>query len=468
MSSSQAKLWGWGRLPAPGREVRSEHLATLCRNVPLTRGLGRSYGDASLPPAERPTAAGSALADRILEFDPQSGRLRAEAGLSLATLRRLFIERGWFIPVSPGTQFVTLGGLVAADVHGKNHHHAGSIGRHVRSLRMLVADGREVVASRGENADLFRATLGGMGLTGHILEVELGLERIPSPWILQESRRFDSLEPLVAALREASAAWPFTVAWIDLMARGSKAGRGVLFCGRWATAEEAPDERPREITRRRVFFTAPNALLNVPFMRLYNALQFRRRSADARTTIVHPERYFYPLDDIEDWNRLYGRRGFIQYQCLLPAAALTTGGIAPLDSLLARMRELGGKPFLTVLKDFGEAGEGLLSFPAPGLTICLDFPVGPGTQELVDGLNDCVLAAGGRVYLAKDAFTRPEHFRRMEPRLSEFDRVKRRWDPEGRLDSRQWQRLRGTAPVSLPELGEERRELAPVGGGAGL
>ncbi len=459
-------LWGWGRLPAPGREVRSEHLAALCRDLPLTRGLGRSYGDASLPPAEQPTVAGCSLADRILGFDPESGRLRAEAGLSLVTLRRLYIERGWFIPVSPGTQFVTLGGMVAADVHGKNHHHAGSLGRHVRSLRMLVADGREVVASREENADLFRATLGGMGLTGHILEVELDLERIPSPWILQESRRFETLEPLVAALREASGEWPFTVAWIDLIARGAKAGRGVLFCGRWATAEEAPRKSPQEVTRRRVPFTAPEALLNVPFMRAYNALQFRRRSATARTEIAHPERYFYPLDDIEDWNRLYGKRGFIQYQCLLPAAALTTDGIAPLKGLLARMRELGGKPFLTVLKDFGEAGEGLLSFPAPGLTLCLDFPVGPGTQELVDGLNECVLAAGGRVYLAKDAFTRPEHFRRMEPRLAEFDRVKRRWDPEGRIDSRQWQRLRGTASATVSELGVERRELATAGRGA--
>ena len=457
-------LCGWGRLPAPGREIRSENLARSCRDVPLTRGLGRSYGDASLPPPGRPVVAGSALADRILAFDAASGRLRAEAGLAISEILRVFLPRGWFVPVSPGTQFVTLGGAVAADVHGKNHHSAGTLGRHVTALRMLVADGREVVASRRENTDLFQATLGGMGLTGHILEEELDLERIPTPWILQESRRVGSLEALVRDLRAASAEWPFTVAWVDLAARPERSGRGVLFCGRWASVEEAPAESPRPLGRFRVPFTAPDVLLNAPAMRLYGALQYRKRSREPRTEIVHPERFFYPLDGIDGWNRLYGPRGFIQYQCLLPQAA----GMGAVDQLLGRLRETGEVPFLTVVKDFGAEGEGLLSFPGPGLTLSLDFPVGPGTQRLVDALNACVLAAGGRIYLAKDAFSRPEHFRRMEPRLTDFERIKRRWDPEGRIDSRQWQRLRGALPgESRVTVENGAVELEPAAAGEG-
>ncbi|MEM7355563.1 MAG: FAD-binding protein, partial [Acidobacteriota bacterium] len=221
MSSSNGTLSGWGRLPGPGREVVSEDLAAAAAGAALTRGLGRSYGDSSLPPADRPVAAGSRLADRLLAFDAESGLLRAEAGFSLGELNRIFWPRGFSAPVATGTQYVTLGGMVAADVHGKNHHVAGTFGTHVRRLKMLLADGRSVWCSRdGKHRELFLATLGGMGLTGHILEVEVALARIPSPWIWSESERIADLDQFITKLREAAQSWPFTMGWIDCLKRG--------------------------------------------------------------------------------------------------------------------------------------------------------------------------------------------------------------------------------------------------------
>ena len=248
----------------------------MARGRPLTRGLGRSYGDASLPPAGALEVAGSALADRLLAFDPESGVLRAEAGLSLREILRLFLPRGFWPPASPGTAFVTLGGMVAADVHGKSHHRDGSFGRHVRALRLLLADGRIVDCDRATQPELFRATLGGMGLTGHILEVELTLQRVPSAWIVEERRRYDGLDELLAALRAAAADWPYTVAWIDTLTPGKALGRGILFAGRWAEAGEAPLFPPPPRPRRRFPLRSAGV---VPVAVRGAAVQRRRSSA---------------------------------------------------------------------------------------------------------------------------------------------------------------------------------------------
>ncbi len=449
-------LSGWGRLPVPGREVCSEDLPTLARRSVLTRGLGRAYGDSALPPPGTLEVAGSRLADRILAFDPTTGLLRAEAGLSLAELVRLFLPRGWFVPVTPGTRFVTLGGMVAADVHGKNHHRDGTIGRHVTRLGMCLASGARVECSREEEPELFRATVGGMGLTGHILEVELRLARVPSPWIWAESFPVADVEGFVAALKESGAGWPFTVGWIDCLSRGRGGrlgglGRGILTRGRWALPDEAPAAPPRERRRLTVPLVAPGWLLNPWTVRAFNALYYgrtrlwgRRRT---RRGVVHPEPFFYPLDAIGHWNRLYGPRGFTQYQCVLPEEA--PGGPAAaarrfLDLLTRAGREAGGASFLCVIKDCGAEGEGVLSFPRPGISIAVDLPVRDRTRELVAALNELVLAEGGRIYLAKDAFTRAEHFRAMEgERLAEFEAIRRRYDPEGRLASAQSVRLLG-------------------------
>jgi len=429
-------LSGWGGAAVPGREVRSEDLATVARNRPLTRGLGRSYGDASLPPPGHTEVAGSALADRILAFDPASGRLTAEAGLTLAEILRLFLPRLFWVPSSPGTKFVTLGGMVASDVHGKSHHRDGTFGRHVEALTVLLGDGRIVRCCRDEHPDLFRATLGGMGLTGHILTVTCRLQRIPSPWILEESERIPDLDRFLEALPRAAADWPYTVGWIDGLSRGGRSGidrfgRGILMRGRWAEVGEAPADPPGLPRRLTVPFFFPGWALNRGTVAAFNELYYRRHPRRPRRRIVSPDSFFYPLDAIHHWNRIYGRRGFTQYQCVLPERERPGATGRFLDEL-ARS---GAASFLTVIKDCGPEGEGLLSFPRPGISIAADLPVRPGIRDLVDRLNERVLAEGGRIYLSKDTFTRREHFQAMEPRLPEFQRIRHRWDPEGRLGS---------------------------------
>ena len=450
-------LTGWGRHPkVPGREVRSPDLESLTEDAVLTRGLARSYGDSSLPPPDHPQVAATPLANRILRFDAETGILRAEAGLSLAEMNRLFLPRGWFTPVTPGTRFVTLGGMVAADVHGKNHHVAGTFGRHVRRLRIRLAPrggdggggrpGPVVTCSPEEFPELFYATLGGMGLTGHILEVEVALERVPSPWILAETERFPSLGPFLEGLERASRDWPLTVGWIDALATGAAMGRGILHRGRWAEPAEAPAGAPS--AQHRLPFPPlpvelPSGLLSRPSILAFNALYWHRHPAGVKRHVTSPESFFYPLDAIEGWNRLYGARGFTQYQCVLPKPGAAAKARRFLE-LFTSLSRLGSASFLCVLKDCGEEGEGILSFPKPGISLALDLPVGRHTQELVDRLNERVLEEGGRIYLAKDAFTRPEHFRRMEgERLERFQAIRREVDPDGWIRSAQSVRLFG-------------------------
>jgi decaprenylphospho-beta-D-ribofuranose 2-oxidase len=429
-------LRGFGNHPAiEGFELRSDSLTAITEQAVLSRGLGRSYGDAALPPADatRPVAV-TDLADRMLEFDPRSGLLRAEAGLSLAELARVFLRQGWFSPVSPGTAHVTLGGMVAADVHGKNHHVGGTLGRHVERLRMRVASGRVLDVSRREEPELFRATLGGMGLTGHILEVTLRLERVPSAWISRESEQVPDVAALLWALREASRDWPMTVAWLDT---SHARGRGIVHRGRWAAVEEAPPALPRSPRAPRLPFTLPHGVLNAHTIRLANALWYHAHGPSARTGLVTPNAWFWPLDAVRDWPRAYGPHGFTQYQCVVPSDP------AVVSELLARFRQAGGMSFVTVVKDCGAQGEGMLSFPKPGVSLSFDVPIRARTRALVDALNDFAVEHGGRIYLAKDAFTRPEHFRAMYPELGAWLELRRKWDPERRISSAQSRRLLG-------------------------
>jgi decaprenylphospho-beta-D-ribofuranose 2-oxidase len=429
-------LAGWGQTYVPGYEDRSEVLENVTRGSVLSRGLGRSYGDSSLPPKGTLRTAGTQLADRFLEFNEQTGVLRAEAGLSLYEMNRLLLPRRWFTPVTPGTQFVTLGGMVASDVHGKNHHQAGCIGRHVRSLRMQLSDDRVVDCSRERYPDLFRATLGGMGLTGHILEVELSLERVPSPWIYGYSQRLPNIDSLLDGLDETAREWPFTVAWIDSLA-GS--GRGNLYFGRWATVEEAPAQAPQPKPRFSLPLRLPNGLVNAATVGVFNAIWYWRASPRRKPRVIHPESYFYPLDMLLHWNRAYGSRGVTQYQCVLPKEA----GRQPIRDLLALLKRHRTASFLSVIKDCGPEGEGLLSFPKSGISLALDLPITAKTQETVDSLNEVVIANRGRIYLTKDGFTTRRHFEQMEPRLQRFLEAKKEWDPEGRIRSAQSERLMG-------------------------
>ncbi len=435
------ELSGWGRHPVvSGVEIVSEDLESATRGATLSRGLGRSYGDASLPARPGAVVAGTRRANRLLGFDPATGALRAEAGFSLRELNRLFMPRGFTSPVSPGTQYVTLGGAVASDVHGGNHHVAGTFGEHVSSLRMRVADGRVLEVSERSEPELFRATLGGMGLTGHILEVELRLEKIPSAWIYQESRRVDDLDALVETLLEASRRWPLTKCWFDSTKRGKAMGRGFALVGRWAEPGEAPAHPPELHQRLGVPFDLPLGLVNGLTVPVWNALVFHSRRRGPQTGVVHPQAFFWPLDGVRNWNRLYGPRGFAQYQCVLPIER----DARVVRRFFAVMTRRGCPSPVSVVKDCGPEGRGMLSFPKPGISIAVDVPLrGEKTQALVDALNEIVVEAGGRIYLSKDVLTRAEHFRAMEPRLPAWNEVRRKWDPEGRLKSALSVRLLG-------------------------
>ncbi len=442
MTEREPTLAGWGNLPVPGHELLSEDLCAITRGAVLSRGLGRSYGDSSLPPPSQREVVGTRLADRILAWDPESGVLRAEAGFSLWEFNRLFLRRGHFISATPGTQFVSLGGMVAADVHGKGHHWYGGFGAHLRALRLRVADGSIIDCGPAHEPELFWATVGGMGLTGHILEVECQTQAIPSPWIHSQSQRIDDIDQFIDALKSSSTEWPFSVGWIDCLSRGKRMGRGILDRGRWATAEQTGG-RPLPVTRRlAVPFDFPSWALGRLTVRAFNTLYYWKHFQRAREGLRHPDTFFYPLDAILHWNRIYGRRGFTQYQCVLPDSAGKGAARRFLELLTSR----GGASFLCVIKDAGAQGQGMLSFLRPGISIALDIPVRDNTQQLVDTLNELVIAEGGRIYLAKDAFTRPEHYAAMDPRLPEFQAVRDRWDPAHSIRSAQSVRVFGDPP----------------------
>lgn len=438
-STAESSVESWGRTRAVGRVVDSVDLARDSQGAVLMRGLGRSYGDSSLPAHRHDKVVQTPLADRILDFNPVSGLLKVEAGFALSELNRIFLRRGWFTPVTPGTKFVTVGGMVASDVHGKNHHRNGCFGAHVTWMKLRLASDEIVECTPFSNVELFDATIGGMGLTGHILEVEFRMEPIPSPWIWMESRRVPNIDAYLRGLKDAGPKWPFTMGWIDCVSRGKNMGRGILMAGRWATPEEAPPKPPPEKRKLNFPVELPSWALNRVTARIFNELYYRKHFREVQRGIVHPDAFFYPLDAIHHWNRAYGRRGFTQYQCVLPEQA----GLSAPREFLELLTRTGNASPLCVIKDCGAQGRGLLSFPFPGTSIAVDLPIRDDTQQVVDTLNEFVIAKGGRMYLTKDGFTRPEHFRAMEPRLAAFLEARRRFDPQGRLESAQSVRLFG-------------------------
>ncbi|WP_146646878.1 FAD-binding oxidoreductase [Labilithrix luteola] len=435
----QPMLTGWGRLPAPGAEILTENLERSTQGAVLSRGLGRSYGDSSLPASPSDKVVGTRLANRILSFDEETGELVGEAGVSLAEIVRLLTPRGWFSPVTPGTKFVTLGGMVSSDVHGKNHHCEGCFGAHVKSLKMRLADESIVECSPEQYSDLFYGTIGGMGLLGHILEVRFTMQRIPSQWIWMESERVDNIDEFLAALGKAAPSWPMTMGWIDCLNTGSSMGRGILMAGRWATAEESRFKRVPE--GREVTFPVdlPNWALNPTTAKLFNTAYYWKHMAKRMEGLVTPDTFFYPLDAILEWNRAYGPRGFTQYQCVIPRAA----GAPAVREFMNLLTKLGGASPLCVIKDCGPEGQGVLSFPLEGTSIAIDMAMSADLQRIVDRLNEFVIATGGRIYLTKDRLTRSDHFRAMEPRLDRFFALREKYDPGRRLRSAQSKRLFG-------------------------
>jgi len=435
------KTSGWGRYPVVEATVRRargrQDLCALAGGgaARLAQGSCRTYGDGCLG-AEVVSTLGM---NRLLSFDSEAGVLRAEAGLTLDDLLQFIVPRGWFLPVTPGTKFPTLGGCVAADVHGKNHHLHGSVGAFVEELDMVLADGSEVCSSRHSHPELFAATLGGMGLTGFIYAVTLRLAPIESSYIETHTLRTDDLAGTCAALRDTQDDYAYSVAWVDLLCSPRRLGRGLVILGNHARSG-FPSGAARLALHRAPRLTVPEHLaalgLNRASARLFNGLYYRCQRAEARA-VVHYDPFFYPLDAAAEWNRVYGRRGFLQYQFAVPF----DGG----DQFLAEALEQVGRHrpgcTLAVLKTFGPQ-EGLLSFPMAGYTLAMDFPVADGRiLEVLNPLTDRVVAAGGRLYLAKDAIMEPHQFEAMYPRLAEFRQIRRRYDPLGLFRSAQSDRL---------------------------
>jgi len=430
---SKQTLSGWGRYPVQSCAVlRPERYRDFVpvAGTSIARGQGRSYGDAALNDTGHVIL--SERLNRFLELNDASGVLRVEAGATLAEILAATVPRGWFLPVVPGTQFASVGGCVAADVHGKNHHHQGSFGNHVMALQMITADGQPVSCSAGNDPDRYWATVGGMGLTGLIGEVSLQLTRIPSAHLQVEHFPAPDLDHLFHLFESADHDDQYTVAWLDGLANGAELGRGVYMRGHHAAVEELPvSERSRPFSVpgrsvRRVPVDFPSWVLNPVTIGWFNRLYFRVQSRQRAPHLVSYPAYFFPLDAIHHWNRIYGRRGFVQYQCVLPGPAAHDGIRALLERISASRRA----SFLAVLKRFGPGNPGYLSFPMEGYTLAMDFPVGGSDLfEMLSAMDEIVLQHGGRVYLAKDARLAPGTFRQMYPRYPEWLAIRRSLDP---------------------------------------
>lgn len=405
----------WGRLP--GVDPASTVHRLFDRNV---RGFGfglrcgiqgnaRSYGDVCLNPGG--VLLKTVGLDKFIEFDDQRGVLRCESGVLLRDILALIVPRGWFLPVTPGTQLVTVGGAIANDVHGKNHHRAGTFGCHVSRLELVRSNGDRIRCSQLENPEWFAATVGGLGLTGLITWAELRLVRIQSPYIQSAEVRFGSLSEFFTLSAEAERQHAYSVAWLDCLA---EKGRGILTAGDHIH-DSAPLADKAASQRLTLPVALPFSLVNRTSVQLFNTGYYRRRLNNGR---VHYRPFFYPLDGIGHWNRLYGHQGFYQYQCVIPQK----DSLEALAEILGEISRSGQGSFLAVLKTFGKVpSPGLMSFPMPGTTLALDFPnLGAKTLLLFDRLDAIVSAAGGRLYAAKDARMSRAMFERSYPALGRF------------------------------------------------
>lgn len=431
----------WGRYPpaTPAEVVRPAGRHALpALGAPgrpaLAYGLGRSYGDVCLN--DGGVIIDTAGLDRFIAFDREAGVLRCEAGVSLADVLALVVPHGWFLPVTPGTKLVTVGGAVANDVHGKNHHAAGTFGRHVTRLELARSSGERLELAPGD--PLFAATVGGLGLTGLITWVEFRLHPIPSDRIDGTTTRFRTLRDFFRLSEAANARSPYVMAWVDTL---RPEGRGLLMDGDWAPAgDDAGLPAPNTPARRapRLPFDAPEWALNPLSVRAFNAVYYRQQWADEKRARTPYEPFFYPLDVARDWNRGYGRRGFLQHQSVVPFE----DGQEAVRELLARVAKSGAASFLAVLKTFGDLpSPGLLSFPRPGVTLALDFANrGERTIRLLRSMDDVVREAGGRVYPAKDACMTGESFRAFYPEWGAFAE---HLDPA--FSSSFWRRVMGDA-----------------------
>jgi FAD/FMN-containing dehydrogenase len=410
------RVSSWGRLDSHEHDLvplsdRDQAVRAVAGGRGLAQGNARSYGDVCLNPDGRLWRMTGL--DRFIAFDRASGRLRCEAGVLLRDIQRMSIAHGWLLPVTPGTQMITVGGAIANDVHGKNHHVLGSFGDHVLGLRLARTDGRVIDCGPDREGDWFAATIGGMGLTGVIVEAELQLRRVAGPWLVTDTVPYRNLDEFFQLADTSETGWEQTVSWVDCL---SGIGRGLFFR---ANLAEIPDRIAQSGRKpKRVPFVPPVSLVNGLSLRAFNEAYFRANTLKAGYAVAHFEKYTYPLDNLHDWNRMYGPRGFYQYQSVVPRAA----GRAAIEAMLAAIKASGQGSFLAVLKTFGDrAGRGMMSFPRPGVTLALDFPNrGASTAALFERLDAIVRDAGGRIYAAKDARMPRDLFESGYPRLAEF------------------------------------------------
>lgn len=426
---------GWGRYPRHDCTVTSfsdqDKLTELLsgEGERIAFGLGRSYGD----PALADTVIRTRAFDRMISFDPDTGVLACEAGVSLEDIINVFLPRGWFLPVTPGTRFVSVGGAIAADVHGKNHHTAGCFSDHILSMEIMLPGGTVKICSPTAEAELFRATCGGMGLTGIILAASIKLQKLSGSLISERTIKADNLDH-VLALFDEHAGYTYSVAWIDCLAKGASQGRSLLYLGEHA---EEGELRPLPGPKLSVPCSLPAFTLNKLSVSAFNSVFYGKVRKPDHTALVPLTPFFYPLDAVRDWNRIYGRRGFLQYQFVIPKAA----GAEGMRAILSRIADSGKGSFLAVLKLFGKGNPNPLSFPMEGYTLALDFKAEKSLFPLLDELDAMVLDHHGRLYLAKDARMSPATFAAGYPGLEGFRELRARLGCEGVLESLQSKRL---------------------------
>ncbi len=438
----------WGRIPKTQQkeiqlEWRQQPLPTLQKssaaNSFLPHGQGRSYGDSCLN--DRHTLLLTERLNRWIHFDRSTGVLRCEAGVTLSEIIRFALPQGFFLPVSPGTQFVSVGGAIANDIHGKNHHSGGNFGHWVRRMELLRSSGQRIECSPNENPEWFSATIGGLGLTGLITWAEIQLKPVQNPWISQEVVRYSSLQDFFRISEQSESDYEYTVSWIDCLARGKNLGRGLFIRGNHAASQISPtiSARATPLMGRalaRVPFDAPSFSLNRFTLKAFNTAYYWKQFAQVQRSITHYRPFFYPLDAVLHWNRIYGKPGFYQYQCVVPYAFDQGDAIR---EILDRIAAAKTGSFLAVLKTFGNKPSlGMLSFPRPGVTLALDFPnTGGKVLKLMESLDEVVSRVGGALYAAKDARMSPQLFRLSYPRWKEFEDHYR--DPQ--FSSSLWRRL---------------------------
>jgi len=427
------KINGWGRYPVCDATIlcpkTQEHYQQALQSGSfISRGLGRSYGDS----ANSAIVVQSNYWDHLIEFDSLTGILRCEAGLSLSQILKLTVPQGWFLPVTSGTSFVTIGGAIASDIHGKNHHLSGTFTQHVLSIEMMLGNGEIVALSKTNMSELFQATCGGMGLTGIILSAAIQLIPIESPFIKQTTLKAKSLEAVCEQFDDNNSS-TYSVAWIDCLSLGKNLGRSLLMLGEHC-AGNGVLKIPKSIN---VPFTLPSATLNSYSIKAFNALYYHKNLSARKQAIIPLQTYFYPLDTLTNWNRLYGKSGFIQYQFVIPQSV----GMMGLKAILQVIAQSGMGSFLAVLKVFGKANTNYLSFPLEGYTLALDFKLSVDTLKLVKRLDSMVLGFGGRLYLTKDALMTEAFFKTSYPDWEKFEAIRHQYGAIGKFASDQSRRI---------------------------